>query len=226
MPRTFSFNILSEILKADYAKIRSKDIDNLICLIGAEGSGKSRLGLHIINIWFELSGIEKTEENFKLAMGVSVSEWGNILGYIGENEKHYSINNFDEAGDILSGKQANTKLVREMENCWKVIRGLNLFTIITAPSIFLLTPYIRDWRVRTVYRVKERGICYIYTGKTLKKLICENESSTYKDYDSVKPNFAFQFPDYAGVFLKPYLEMKNKKMNSVLQKFRITANAE
>lgn len=220
---TYSFNILKDILKVDHYMLNKKDEDNLMVLTGKEGKGKSRLSLHAIEKWFDISNIKKTPANFKLAMGVKLLEWTSILKNIGEKKLHGSINAFDEAGDVLSGKHAGNKVVRSVEDSYKVIRGLNTLSIVTTPSLFILSPYLRYHRVRVVWYVRKRGICDVFFGENLHKLQAYNEKRDFKDMEAVEPNFSFAFPDYTGVFLKPYLEMKNNKMYEVLEKLNEVA---
>jgi hypothetical protein len=129
-----------------------------------------------------------------------------------------SINDFDEAGDVISGKHSVTKFVTSMEDTWKVIRGLNCQTIITSPSLFILSPYIRNHRVRTCWYVEKRGVCHVFYGERLIDLIALNENKERKNMLIIEPNFTFHFPKYTGVFLKEYLDMKNDKMFNVLTK--------
>lgn len=213
----YSFNIMKEMLKVDHEMLSKKDYDCLIVLTGKEGIGKSRLGLHAIEEWFEITKTKKTEENFKMAMGVKLLEWTNILEKIGNSKRHAAIHDFDEAGDVLSGKHASNKVVRAVEDSYKVIRGLNSESILTSPSLFILSPYIRYHRVRVVWYVRKRGICDVFFGENLIKLQAYNEHKDLKDMEAVEPNFSFNFPNYEGVFLKPYLEMKNSKMYDVLR---------
>src|SRR6056297_1230229 len=139
----YTFNIFKEILKVDNHFLKNKDEDNLVVLTGKEGKGKSRLGLWAIDHWFEINNIPKTSDNFKRAMGVKLIQWTKLLKVNAENKIHGYINNFDEAGDVLSGKHAGSKIVRAVEDAYKVIRGLNSESIITTPSLFVLSPYIR-----------------------------------------------------------------------------------
>jgi hypothetical protein len=212
----YSFNIMKELLKQDSFFLKNKDEDNLLVLTGKEGKGKSRLGLWAIDTWFEIHNIPKTEENFKDAMGVKLTEWTEILCKNSTNKKHCSINDFDEAGDVLSGKHANNKVVRAVEDAYKVIRGMNMLSILTTPSLFVLSPYLRYHRVKVVWWVEKRGLCHVFFGKNLYLLMSHNEKTDFKDMSAVEPNFSFIYPDYKGVFLKPYLRMKDNKMYEIL----------
>ena len=214
--KIYPFSVYEELLKIDYDNLKNKDWDCLSVCCGHEGIGKSKLTLFAIELWFKIKNIPLTEENFKKAMGVKLSEWSMILRTIGKYRLHTAINVFDEAGDVLSGKHANNKVVRAIEDSLKVIRGLNLMTILVTPSLFILSPYIRNWRVRVVYYVSKRGVCNVYFGKTLQKLIAENENSSFPNMFCVNPDICFKVPLYEGVFLKPYVKMKNAKMYEVL----------
>jgi hypothetical protein len=213
----YSFEVFKAMLEVDYFQLNKNDQDNLVVLCGKEGKGKSRLGLWAIDKWFEINNIEKTPENFRKAMGVKLLEWTRVLKYIGENEIHGCINDFDEAGDVLSGKHAGNKVVRAVEDAFKVIRGLNTLSIITSPSLFILSPYLRYHRVRVVWYVRKRGVCDVFFGMNLYNLMAYNENRDYKDMEEIKPNFSFVYPDYSGPFLETYLQMKGHKMYSVLQ---------
>jgi len=219
----YTFNIFMEMLKVDHKMLTTKDEDNLIVLCGKEGKGKSRLGLWAIDHWFEIKNIPKNEENFKLAMGVKLTDWTRILKRLGKHKIHGWINDFDEAGDVLSGKHAGNKVVRAVEDTYKVVRGLNSETIVTSPSLFILSPYIRYHRVRVVWYVKKRGHCDVFFGSNLYNLMSYNENRDYKDMEAVEPNFSFEYPDYNGIFLKPYLEMKDDKMYQVLENLHSVA---
>jgi hypothetical protein len=205
------------MLKVDFYEIVKHDYDNLIVLCGKEGKGKSTLGLWAIEIWLKMIlKLPNYEQKFKTSMGVKPIEWATLLEEISEKGIRGYINNFDEAGDVISGKHSSQKFVTSIEDAWKVIRGLNLETIITTPSIFILSPYIRNHRIRTCWYVEKRGICHVFYGNRLTELISLNENKEQKNMLAVEPNFSFKFPKYTGVFLKEYLAMKNSKMNQVL----------
>lgn len=212
----YSFDVFNAMLKVDYKQLTKHDRDNFVCLVGKEGDGKSNLGLWAVQRWLELSNVPLTSENFKKCMGVTVEYWSKILKDVGEQRKHFWVTDLDEAGDVMSGKHSNTKVVTAIEDAWKVIRGLNLLTIVTSPSLFILSPYVRYHRIRVCWYVSSRGVCHVYFGETLKKLLTMNENKPFKDMFAVKPDFSFVFPKYEGVFINDYLELKHKKMYNVL----------
>jgi hypothetical protein len=220
---TYTFNILKDIMKTDYDMLKYRDEDNVSVLTGREGKGKSRLSLHQIEIWFDIAGIEKTPTNFKKAMGVRFIQWAKIMSYNAQIQNKCFINVFDEAGDVLSGKHANNRAVRCVEDSYKVIRGLNALSIITTPSLFILSPYFRYHRVRVLYYVEKRGLCHVYFDENLFKLQAMNENRDFKDMSLIEPNFSFVYPDYKGVFLETYLKMKESKMFEVLKNMRSEA---
>lgn len=212
----YTFDIFKEMLKVDHKQLTKNDEDCVVLLVGREGKGKSMLSLHAIEHWFDICRIEKTPENFNKTMGVKLNHWAWIMKYIGDKQLKASINAFDEAGDVLSGKHSTNKIVTAVEDSYKVIRGLNLMSIFTSPDLFTLSPYLRYHRVRVCWWVETRGLCHVFHGNTLKQLMSKNENKAYKDMRAVKPDFSFKFPDYKGVFLERYREMKGEKMQNVL----------
>jgi len=204
--------ILPEILKVDYKALHNHDWDNFICISGGEGSGKTKLSLWITHIWIKLKfKREPIEEDCKKYIGVSLKEYATVLNNL---EGKGNINVCDEAGDVFTGKNSGSKIVKKMEETYSVIRGDNLFTIWNVPTFFVLSPYFRNWRIRSLIYVERRGFAHFYHKPKRLKLSELNSEKNVKDYFLEPPLFSFTFPDYTGVLLKPYLEMKNKKMQN------------
>lgn len=221
MTNYYDINIFYDMLRVDFYEIKSRDYDSLVVCCGKEGEGKSRLVLLAIEFWLkEIMKYKDWDKRLKEAMGVKPLEWAMLLEKISLNRTHGAINCFDEAGDVISGKHSSTKFITTIEDTWKVIRGLNSETIINSPSLFILSPYIRNHRVRSVWYVERRGHCHVFYGERLRELIALNESKELKNMLAVEPNFSFIYPNYDGVFLPEYLEMKHNKMYQIITKLR------
>lgn len=212
---------MKEILEIDYDNLKNGDWDNYVIGCGYEGRGKSNLSLHMIEEWIRISeNREPVEEDIYKYMGIKGSHWAKIRMQFAKEKRHCVMNVFDEAGDVLDSKSANTKIVRITENDAKVTRGMNWFTALNVPSFFAggLTPYFRMHRVRSVWYIPFRGICYIYYGETKNRLVAMNENSSYKNMDIVRPDIVFEFPKYEGVFKEKYAKLKESKMYDVSEK--------
>lgn len=212
---TYSFEIFKAMLEVDYEALTKFEYDSFICISGEEGSGKSMLSLWALEIWLNLKYGKFEQNDFYKYFGVKLSEYARVLATV----KKFDINVCDESSDIFGGKHSNTKIVRKIEDTYTVIRGDSLMTIWNIPSFFLLSPYFRNWRIRCVWYVEKRGLCHVYHKPKRMKLSEMNESKDMKDYFLEKPLFSFVFPKYNGIFLEPYLKMKNKKMESVRVNF-------
>lgn len=215
------FSTMKEILEIDYDNLKNNDWDNFVIICGYEGRGKSNITLHAIEEWIRITENREPEEaDIYKYMGIKGSHWAKIRMQFAKEKRHCIMNIFDEAGDVLDSKAATSKIVRIAENDAKVTRGMNWWSGMNVPSFFAggLTPYFRMHRVRSVWYIPVRGICYVYWGETKNRLVALNENSSYKTMDIVRPNFAFEFPKYNGVFKTKYLELKENKMYDVSEK--------
>ena len=212
----YDHSILPEILKVDYVALKKYQWDNFVCVTGNEGVGKTHLSLWLIHLWIQIHHKQKpVADDIYKYMGVTLKEYAKVLNAV----KKYDINVCDEAGDIFTGKNASSKIVKEMEQTYSVVRSENLFTIWNVPTFFILTPYFRNWRVKSLFYVEKRGLAHFYHKPKRLKLSELNENNSIKDYFAEKPLFSFIFPEYKGVMLENYLKMKNKKTQNVRKKF-------
>lgn len=219
--RILPFSALKDILEIDYDNLKNGDWDNLVIISGYEGRGKSSLTLYAIEEWIRITqGREPVEDDLPKYMGIKGSQWAGVRKDFAIHQQHAIMNIFDEAGDVLDSKSANTKIVRITENDLKVTRGMNWWTGMCVPSFFAggLTPYFRMHRVRSVWYIPFRGICQVFWGERKNKLVAMNENQSYKTMEIVRPNFMFEFPDYSGVFKETYKNMKQTKMYDVSEK--------
>jgi len=211
----YDFSIFKAMLEVDYKALHKHDWDNFVVLTGEEGVGKSRLSLWALEIWLNLKYGSFQADDFYKYVGIKVSEYARVL----QSVKKGDINICDEAGDVFSGKHALSKLVKKIEDTYTVVRGDNLLTIWSLPTFFMLTPYFRNWRIRSIWYIQKRGLCHVYHKPKRLLLSQTNENTEIKDYFAVPPLFSFVYPDYKGVFLEPYLKMKGAKMQNVRDGF-------
>lgn len=126
--------------------------------------------------------------------------------------------NFDEGGD-LSNRRVMSKFNYEITQAYQVIRGDNLFTILTLPSIFDLDPYFSKCRVRGLIYVYKRGRFAFWSKKRVRKMLAINQHFYVKNYWIQRPTYSGgYFPKYKGVMEAPYLELKKQKMAATRKK--------
>lgn len=213
---TYSFEIFKAMLEVDFYALHNCFWDNMVCLSGEEGTGKSMLSLWALEIWLTLKYGGFVADDIYKYDGVKLSEYAKVLANVKSGDMAIA----DETGDVFNSKNANNRVVKKIEQIYTVIRGDFLFSIWNIPTFFLLTPYFRSWRIRSVWYVEKRGLCHVYHKPKRLKLSEMNEGKELKDYFLEKPLFSFVFPDYKGVFLEPYMKMKQNKMKGVRGEFQ------
>ena len=135
--------------------VLTKDWDRVFIIDGAEGAGKSLLGLQLgyyLDRTLNLDRVTFSGEDFKEA--INKAEKGQCII-------------FDEAFNGLSSSGAmssmNKLIVTNLQEC----RQKNLFIIIILPTIFLLQKYVAIFRSQCLFHVwsasnGERGFYRVY----------------------------------------------------------------
>lgn len=196
--------------------IVNRKYDCVIGVFGEEGTGKSYFDLTIIEEWLKSSGLTPTEEDIKY-MNLSLTQWSEQLAKC----QKFDINVLDEGGK-LSSKRVMTKLNQAVSEAYQIIRGDNLFSIITLPSLWELDTFFTRRRMRGAFFVYKRGKVAFWDRRRLRKIIAYNENRLIKNMWVVKPNYHDHYPDYKGVLLKPYLEKKKDFMKDTRRKLAET----
>jgi ABC-type microcin C transport system duplicated ATPase subunit YejF len=122
-------------------RIQKHDNDTLICMDGAEGSGKSVFAMqiaHYIDPSLDLTRVCMNAEEFKQA--------------IMRAEKNQAVI-YDEAYSGLSSRASLSAVNKILVGKMMEMRQKNLFVIIVLPSFFLLDRYVALFRSRALLHV-------------------------------------------------------------------------
>jgi hypothetical protein len=212
---------MSKILDVVYQKNTKEDWDTVWVICGDEGSSKSNIGLRLLDEWYKRKNGQVTAEDIK-HMCLTVELFKKDLGNGGKQE----CINLDEGGS-LSNRRFMSKLNYEVSQAYQVIRGDNLFTIITLPDFFDLDPYFTKRRVRGLIYVYKRGRFCFWSKTRLRKLVALNMERKVKNYYIVNPTYAGgSFPRYSGPLLEPYMKLKAEKITEARNKFKIEAEGK
>lgn len=179
-------------------------------ITGDEGTGKSRLVLHIMEWWNSQGERRPSPHDVDECLAMDSEEFSSILQEVYTG----AIRINDEAADI-SARGAMNKTNKLFMLVYQLIRGENLFTILVIPSIFDLDTFFRKRRVRHLIHVPHRGRYDFWDKQDLRRMVEVNEGKPFKNYYRVSPTRSGSFPDYKGVYLSRYLEKKKEKMKAV-----------
>ena len=206
-----------ETLKKNFELVRDKvlprDFDWLHLNIGYERSGKSDFSIQqmfIVDKNPSLNRITFTAGEFRKAV---------------DRAKFYQCIIADEGAESFFSKDAMKPENMENRKLLTKIGAKRLFIIINIPDFFLLDPYVRGHRVRSMCRIVGRGSVAFYSKAKMAQIKRdpENRATIYPE-----PNFYDNFnkldgrKDKQGVFWKGYLKKKmdflrRKSMNDKLR---------
>ncbi len=194
---------IKSLLDKSVVRVLEKDWDRVFLIDGAEGSGKSLLGLQIakyIDPTFHIGRVTFSGPEFSSAINKATKGQCVI---------------FDEAFNGLSSSGAlshmNKLLVRKLMEC----RQKNLFLIIILPTFFLLQKYAAIFRSSVLFHVYvtksgNRGYYRIYN-KQNKKMLYLNG---LKYYSYAKPYIykSYRFYGNYPIDEAEYREKKHKAL--------------
>jgi len=201
---------LDKILGVIYKKVRYEDYDEVLVLMGDEGTGKSRLLLAILEWWNSQEDNKPCADDVRVSVGMDSPEFSGLL----RDAKKYMMIANDEAADI-SSRSAMAKQNRLFMVVYQLIRGENLFTVLVIPSIFDLDSFFRKRRVRHLIHIPKRGLYHFWDKQSLRRMVELNEGRPFKNIYAVRPTASGRFSDYKGLYLEPYLAKKRDKMQQV-----------
>ncbi|MFW9875389.1 MAG: hypothetical protein ACFFG0_19965 [Candidatus Thorarchaeota archaeon] len=199
-------NIVMDVI---FRKLTHQDWDNLLIIGGDEGIGKSTLGLHLCDYWYNLLYNNCGPELIK-NVALSLSQFITAL----KNLKRYELIIYDEAGE-LSSLRMMEKFNYAISKAYEVIRGDNLFTILILPDVFYVNPFFSMRRARGYIHVYKRGSFAYWNKITLRNLVEKNKSYKKKSVWRVKPLFHDRFFKYKGALKEPYDKKKKEKMITI-----------
>lgn len=153
-----------------------KDMDYVLAIDGAEGSGKSELAKHIawvVDPTINLSRICMTPLEFRRAI-VDAGKGEAVI--------------YDEAFTGLSSRQSLSEVNKMLVELMMEMRQKNLFVIVCLPTFFMLDRYVALFRARcllhTYFKGTNRGYWVMYN-RLKKKLLYLKGKKTYS-YGVVK----------------------------------------
>jgi len=196
--------------------IKVQNDDFLILIVGATGSGKSHLGLHILE---EYLG-EKANVNL---IGFDKEGIANGL----KSAKNQPLPRFfmgDEAN--LSKRDAMSKWNKELLDLYFAIRKLQIFHIWCNPSLDIIDkPFIEEkikGFIYIPYKTKYARVYFYFTKKDLIKI--------YEKYGNLKlatlhkvrrkyANFRGWFKEYNGFLKEGYNRKKDSRIDCKIEEF-------
>lgn len=186
------------------------DWDDVIVICGYAGTGKSNLGLWLVERW--LKKIYPDLQSSDAEKYVSLDPRQFAKNFAALNRYDASVN--DEAGE-LSGRNSASKLNKLYMKAYQIVRGANLLTVLILPELWDLDPYFRKNRVRHFFLVYKRGRCAFWTHRRYRRMLEINEKLPYRNYFAVEPDYIDKFPKYNGIFADEYKRMKEAKLVGV-----------
>jgi len=196
-------------LKANLDKIKKtikdKDKDFVMVIDGAEGAGKSVLGLQICKYIDHTFCLER--------VGMTGEETAKIIRKATTNQGVQ----YDEGFTGLSSRAALSQINKMLVSLFMQVRQKNLFIVICIPSIFMLDKYAAMFRTKAlihVYESRNRHLFFVFNRKHKKQLLLEG-SKTYAYGKSIKkmPIFKGEFRGQYPIDEKAYRDKKARAMN-------------
>jgi hypothetical protein len=188
-----------------------KEYDFVLIVSGDTGTGKSNLGLHLVEAWQKMRG---KPINDKLIEQVNVDKQKWLEKF--KDLKPLDINVFDEGASGLGSKQYMERFSKTLEMLFQVIRYKRFLTVIIVPNFFRLNKFFREDRLRGLLYVSKRGEYKFYTRKRIITLCQKNAKWSTKNMYVVPPAFRGKFPKYKGNLLNAYDDMKEEGVNKIL----------
>jgi len=189
-----------------------KNYDYLLIIVGDTGTGKSHLGLQLLETWNQLILKKSVTKETAQYMASDYKVWLRNFNDL----QQYEMNIYDEGATSLDSKDFMTKLSRDLSKLFNVFRAKKFFSVIILPSYFDLNKYFREKRLRGLIWVDKRGHYKFYTKIGINFLNAYNEKSNFKSMYRAHPVHESLFPEYNGCMLRPYEKEKEKTINGVL----------
>lgn len=228
-PRFSNLYALREILKRDLdgkKGIRTADWDRVGVIVGPERMGKSHLLQWIFDIWYkELLKDPKYDESYIEYLGSNKKEFISAL----RNVYKFGLAAHDEAIKDLYNLDGSKKFSKEINKAYAIIGGKNLHSILVLPNVLTLNKFFREWRVKYLINVYERGKFAYYGYEKLNELLPAldqmskgrarpniSKACNIMTHKRILPDFTDTYKPYTGVLLKPYLERKERNMTETI----------
>ncbi len=196
--------------------------DWVFMVVGAEGSGKSTLGLHLLSMLDP-----NVHENLKESMIYSFRGENGYLDFFAKyQDTPYKVTMFDEAVTALFSRDYNSKDSKYAIKLFKINRDCKHFNILIAPAFWDLDLDIRQRRTKTLlYTFKEKIQTQskkkwihkfaFYSGEKIVQ-ICNNGKAraAFRNpkefFKIVKPDFIEHFYDVDPKLRNEYRDIKRQ----------------
>jgi len=204
-----------------YFALNKKDHDFLVCVDGAEGSGKTTIAFQCAYYLSQLAGHEFTLDNVCFdAEGFEKRV---------RSAKRYEAIVLDEAYLALNARQAMSRINKSLNAMLTEIRERNLFIFIVLPSFFDLDRYVAIWRSQCLIHVTydnargtmDRGVFAFFSVKKKKSLYIKGKK--FYNYYGVPPNFIGRFTKYLPIDEQEYRTKKREITLNRNQPIQITS---
>lgn len=188
----------------DTAKtVIKKDWDMVLCVDGAEGSGKSVLTqqcAYYCDPTLTIDRIVFTPSDLRKAIQAA-NKYESVI--------------YDEAYTGLSSRATMSMINRALISMLAEIRQRNLFVFVVMPCFFDLDKYVALWRSRALIHVYtgkkfERGYFSFYNTENKKSLYIQGKK--YYTYAKPKPNFYGRFTNHYCVDETAYRKKKRESL--------------
>ena len=188
-----------------------KDWDQVWFLDGAEGAGKSVLGLTCA---YYVSPPER-RHNLIDRIIVKIEDAPRVI----KEAQPFDSVVIDEAFGGMSAGSFMSKLNKMLQRIFTEIRAKNLFIFVIAPTFMDISRYFAIWRSRCLLHIYsdkgERGFCSFFNSDLKKKLFILGRKQFY-NYQCMQPNFRFRFTN-CGTQLIDWEEYKRRKSEKNLE---------
>jgi ABC-type dipeptide/oligopeptide/nickel transport system ATPase component len=196
--------------------IKDKNDDFLVLIVGATGSGKSHLGLHILEQYLG----EQASVNL-----IGLDKEG-IAGGL-QSAKNQPLPRFfmaDEAN--LSKRDAMSKWNKELLDLYFAIRKLQIFHIWCNPSLDIIDkPFIEEKIKGFIYipsKTKNARVYFYFTKQSLIKIYEKYGDLKLRTLHKVRKRYAYYrgwFKEYNGFLKEEYNKKKDSRMDTKVDEF-------
>jgi len=197
--------------------IEDKDDDFLLLVCGFRGTGKTTLGLHIMDAYLK-------DEASVDYIGLNPSDFATALKKASDKPLPRLCNN-DEAN--ISKRDSQRRYNKDLLDLYYSIRGKQIFHIWNNPSLDIIDKkFIEDVIKGVIFvaskEINKLRIYYYFRKIDIIRLWEKYENLNIRTIKKVRKEYAYfrgWFKNYDGKLSKPYLEKKDKRMTEKVDGF-------
>ena len=148
------------------------DYDHFTVICGSEGSGKSTFAANycaVVSPTFCMKNVCFVKNDLLQALETAKRGDSLIL---------------DEGALFLFSRESMSLDNRIVTKLFTLFRQLNLHVCICMPNFWMIDSFIRDHRVKTLFRIPKRGDLTLYAEQAIR--ILSKEGAKYKGFDGIK----------------------------------------